>query len=118
MSNNLYNKKENNICKINSKNSYNSKKKNKLFEHNFLFELTIFEIYIYFINIDFQFINFRNNKEFLLKLNNCCYIKHIVEYKDKKYYIVKKKNYFLATIFLFEDYLILSKLDFDKIRLF
>jgi len=39
-----------------------------------------------------------------------------VKYKDKKYYIVKKKNYFFATIFLFEDYLILSKLNLAKIR--
>jgi len=72
---------------------------------------------MYFVNINFQFNNFCNNKEILQKLNNCCYIKRIIEYKDKKCYIVKKKNYSFATIFLFEDYLILSKLNFAKIRL-
>ncbi len=76
----------------------------------------MFKAYTYFINANFQFVNFRNNKEFLLKLNNCCYIKHIVEYKDKECYIIKKKNYFLATISLLKTYSILSKLDSSKIR--
>ncbi len=75
------------------------------------------EAYTYFVNTNFQFINFCNNKEFLLKLNNCCCIKYIVKYKDKKCYIVKKKNYSLVTIF-FENYLILSKLNSVKIRFF
>jgi len=57
----------------------------------------------------------------LQKLNNCCYIKRIIKYKNKEYYIVKKKNYLLATISLFEDYSILSSvivgLGFNPIEL-
>ncbi len=94
------------------------KEKNKLLKRNFLFKLIIFEAYTYFINANFYFINFRNNKEFSLKLNNCCCIKRIVEYENKKCYVIKKKNYFFATIFFFKDYLILSKLNLAKIRLF
>jgi len=53
----------------------------------------------------------------LQKLDNYCYVKYIVEYKNKKYYIIKKKNYLLATISFLEDYSILFKLNFAKICL-
>jgi len=116
--NNVYNKKENNIRKINNKDCYNSKNKKKILKRNFFPKFIMFKTYTYFINANFYFINFRNNKKNLLKLNNCCRIKRIVKYKNKKCYIIKKKNYFFATIFLFEDYLILSKLNLAKIRFF
>jgi len=82
-----------------------------LSKKDFLFESTISEIYVYFVNFEFEFINIRNNKNVSLKLSNCCRVNRIVKYKNKKYYTVEKKNYFLTTIFLFEDYFILFKLN-------
>jgi len=87
------------------------KKKKNLSKKDFLFESTILEIYIYFVNFEFEFINIRNNKNVFLKLNNCCCVNCIVKYKNKKYYAVEKKNYFLTTIFFFENYFILFKLN-------
>ncbi len=92
-------------------------KKSKLFECNFLFEFIMLEAYAYFVNANFQFINFRNDKKISQKFNNRRRIKRIVKYKNEKCYIVKKKNYLLATISFFEDYSILFKLNFAKIRL-
>jgi len=117
LSNNLYDEKENNNREINSKDCYNFEKKIKLFKRNFLFEFTMLRTYVYFMNANFQFINFRKNKEFSLELDNRRRVKRIIKYKNKECYIVKKKNHFLATISFFEDHLILLKLNFAKIRL-
>jgi len=93
------------------------KEKENLLKRNFLFKLTILKIYVYFVNFKFEFINIRNNKNVFLKLNNCCRISCIVKYKNKKCYAIEKKNYFFATISFFEDYFILSKLDFINVEI-
>jgi len=93
------------------------KKKENLLKRDFLFKLTILEIYVYFVNFDFEFINIRNNKNVSLKLSNCCCVNCIVKYKNKKYYVIEEKNYFFATIFFFEDYLILSKLNLISVEI-
>jgi len=88
------------------------KEKEDLSKRDFLFESTISEIYVYFVNFGFEFINIRNDKNVSLKLNNCRRVSCIVEYKNEEYYAVEKKNHFLTTISLSEDYFILFKLDF------
>jgi len=93
------------------------KKKEDLLKRDFLFELTILEIYIYFVNFEFEFINIRNNKNISLKLSNCCRVNRIVKYKNKECYTIEKKNYFLITISFFEDYLILFKLNSINIEI-
>jgi len=94
------------------------KRKSELSKRDFLFELTMLEAYAYFVNANFQFINFRNDKEIPQKLDNRRRVKRIIEYENKECYVVKKKNHFLATISFFEDHSILSKLDLAKIRFF
>jgi len=93
------------------------KKKKNLSKKNFLFESTILEIYVYFVNFEFEFINIQNNKNVSLKLSNCCRVSCIVKYKNKEYYAIEEKNYFLATISLFEDYSILFKLDLINVEI-
>jgi len=75
------------------------------------------ETYVYFVNFKFEFINIRNNKNVFLKLSNCCRINRIVEYKNEKCYAIEKKNYFLATISLFKNYLILFKLNLINVEI-
>jgi len=68
------------------------KRKKNLSKRDFLFESTILEIYIYFVNFEFEFINIRNNKNISLKLNNCCRVNYIIKYKNKECYAVEKKK--------------------------
>jgi len=93
------------------------KEKENLSKRNFLFKSTILEIYVYFVNFEFEFINIRNNKNVSLKLSNCRRVNCIVKYKNIEYYTVEEKNYFLTTISLFEDYLILFKLNLISIEI-
>jgi len=93
------------------------KKKKNLLEKDFLFESTISEIYIYFVNFKFEFINIQNNKNVSLKLSNRCRVNRIVKYKNKKCYTIEKKNYFLATISFFKNHFILFKLNFINIEI-
>ena len=78
------------------------KKKDKLFKRNFLFELTMSRVYIYFVNANFQFFNFRNNEKFFIELDCCRRVNCIVKYKDEKYYTIKNENYFLIFFFFLQ----------------
>ena len=93
------------------------KEKKDLLKRDFLFELIMSKTYVYFVNFKFEFINIRNNKNVSLKLSNCCRVSRIIKYKNKKCYAIEKKNYSLTTIFFFEDYFILFKLNFINVNI-
>ena len=71
------------------------KEKKSLSNRNFLFESKIRNIYFYFINIEFNFINVRNDNNSLFIIFRRYKINSIMKYKVEKAYFINLKNHFL-----------------------
>ena len=71
--------------------------KKLLLNYNFLFELLINKVYIYLININFNFIIIRNNKILSLIISRYYRINSIIKYEAKEEYSINVENYSLAT---------------------
>ena len=56
-------------------------------------------VYFYFVNVDFNFINVRNNNDFLFIIFHFYKINLIMKYEIKKAYFVNLKNHFLIIKF-------------------
>lgn len=54
------------------------------------------EIYIYFVDSMFDFVNIRNNIAFLFIISRYYRIGSVIEYKIKKSYSINMENYFLT----------------------
>ena len=52
-------------------------------------------VYFYFINIEFNFVNIRNNNDFLFIISRRYKINSIMKYEIEKTYLVNLKNHFL-----------------------
>ena len=71
------------------------KRKKLLSNRDFFFESKMKSIYFHFINIKFNFINIRNNNDFLFIIFRRYKINLIMKYEIEKVYFVSLKNYFL-----------------------
>ena len=71
--------------------------KKLLLNRNFLFKLSINEVYIYLINTNFNFIIMRNNRISSLIISRYYRVNLIIKYEAKEEYSVNVENYFLAT---------------------
>ena len=71
------------------------KKKKSLSNRDFLFELKIKNIYSHFINIEFNFINVRNDNDFSFIISRYYKINLIMKYEIEETYLVNLKNHFL-----------------------
>ena len=71
--------------------------KKLLLNYNSLFKLLINKIYIYLININFNFIIIRNNKILFLIIFYYYRINLIIKYEAKEEYFINVENYSLMT---------------------
>ena len=71
------------------------KEKKPLSNRDFLFEPQIKNVYFHFINVEFNFINVRNDDDSLFVISRYYEIDSIMKYEAKKVYFVNLKNHFL-----------------------
>ena len=101
------------------------KKKKSLSNRDFLFESQIKGVYSHFVNVEFNFINIRNDNDFSFIIFRYYKIDSLMKYEAKKTYLVNLKNHFLIaksfrkkeSIFFEFINLLNSKLILKKIRI-
>ena len=71
------------------------KKKKSLSNRDFLFKSKMKNVYSHFINIEFNFVNIRNDNDFSFIISHRYKINSIIKYEIKKVYFVKLKNHSL-----------------------
>ena len=71
------------------------KEKKSLSDYNFLFESQIKSVYSHFVNVEFNFVNVRNDNDFLFVISHYYKINLIIKYEIKEVYFVNLKNHFL-----------------------
>ena len=71
------------------------KEKKSLSNRDFLFESQMKNVCSHFINVEFNFVNVRNDNDFLFVISRYYKIDSIMKYDAKKVYFVNLKNYFL-----------------------
>ena len=73
------------------------KKKKSLLNRDFLFESQMKDVYSHFINVEFNFVNVRNDNDSSFVISRYYKIDSIMKYEAKKAYLVNLKNHFLIT---------------------
>ena len=71
------------------------KKKKSLSNRDFFFESQIKNVYFHFVNVEFNFVNVRNDNDSLFVISRYYKIDLIIKYEVEKVYFVNLKNYFL-----------------------
>ena len=71
------------------------KKKKSLSNRGFLFEPQIKNVYFHFVNVEFSFINVRNDNDFLFIISRYYKIDLIIKYEVEKAYFVNLIDYSL-----------------------
>ena len=71
------------------------KRKKSLSNRDFLFELKMKNVYSHFINTKFNFVNIRNDNDFLFIISRYYKINSIMKYEIEKAYFINLKNHFL-----------------------
>ena len=70
-------------------------KKNRYRIVIFFFEPQIKGVYFHFVNVEFNFVNVRNDNDLLFIISRYYKIESIMKYETKKVYLVNLKNYSL-----------------------
>ena len=92
------------------------KRKSSLSKRDFLFELSIFETYVHFVNADIHFVNVRNDKNISIYLFERQRVGIIVKYETKECYLVNSENHSLAFILVEISHSLLFKIDSRVIK--
>ena len=71
------------------------KKKKSLLNYDFFFESQVKSVYFHFLNVEFNFINVRNDDDSSFIISRYYKINSIMKYEAKKAYFVNLKNHFL-----------------------
>ena len=74
------------------------KEKSRSLKRDFLFELSIFEIYAHVMNADIHFVNIWNDKNISIYLFERQRVEIIIKYETKEYYLVNSENHSLVFI--------------------
>ena len=71
------------------------KKKKSLLNRDFIFESQIENVYSHFVNVEFNFINVRNDNDSLFIISRYYKIGFIMKYQVEEAYFMNLKNHFL-----------------------
>ena len=75
------------------------KEKKPLSNYDFLFESQIKNVYSHFVNVEFNFVNVRNDDDSLFVISRYYKIDSIMKYEAKEVYFVNLKNHSLTAKF-------------------